>query len=430
MTRWRRILGVVPPLVVGASAAGAAEMSAGLLLYSSEGFLPALTLILTVETGAFALGLWSGSLQVQRGAVEGIRRRWLFSLVAFAVAAAFSTGVTFLEELFTGGLGQGLGLAFLGSLPLFALGSLLSGMANARVPSVARVGVPSVVGVALGFFLTGGFLLPNMAPYTLYLLCLTALSGGALVHGWILDTPSRMELHEELWTPRGLVRVEDREEGRGGEVLRVILEGGRLRGAETLGGKGGRDWEKAVLAALKGEARNPGPLLYLGGGSGTLASLLLNAFPTLQLLVLEGGDELVSLARKHFHPFDRWGEVQLEIGEPWALLGGLQGIFPLVLVDLGALPSLGDLPDISRSRWVSLAGLAGPEGCVVLGGLAHPEALGQLPLDALLKEGANHFSRTALYQGEEGAFILLSGPEAPFWSPVLPGFHATTATEE
>ena len=85
---------MVPPLVVGASAAGAAEMSAGLLLYSAEGFLPALTLILTVETGAFALGLWSGSLQTQRGAVEGIRIRWLFSLVTFAVAAAFSCDVT------------------------------------------------------------------------------------------------------------------------------------------------------------------------------------------------------------------------------------------------------------------------------------------------------------------------------------------------
>lgn len=430
MTRWRRILKVVPPLVVGASAAGAAEMSAGLLLYSSEGFLPALTLILTVETGAFALGLWSGSLQDRKGAVEGIRRRWLFSLVTFAVAAAFSTGVTFLDELFTGGLGQGLGLAFLGSLPLFALGSLLSGMANPRVPSVARVGVPSVVGVALGFFLTGGFLLPNMAPYTLYLVCLTALSGGALVHGWIMDNRSRMELHQEVWTPRGLVRVEDREEGRGGEVLRVILEGGRLRGAETLGGKGGRDWENAVLSAQKGEARSPGPLLYLGGGSGTLARLFLDAFPNLQLLVLEGGEELVSLARKHFHPFDRWGEVQLKIGDPWTLLGGLQGVFPLVLVDLGALPSLGDLPDISESRWASLAGLAGPEGSVVLGGLAHPDALGQLPLDTLLKEASTHFSRTALYLGEEEAFILLSGPEAPFWSPALPGFHATTAMEE
>lgn len=165
-------------------------MSAGLLLYSAEGFLPALTLILTVETGAFALGLWSGSVPSRRGTIESLRRKWLFSLVTFAVAAAFSTGLTILDDLFTGGLRQGLGLAFLGSLPLFALGSLLSGMADSSVPSLASVGLPSVVGVALGFLLTGALFLPNLAPYTFYLLCLTALSGGALLHGWVLDTHS------------------------------------------------------------------------------------------------------------------------------------------------------------------------------------------------------------------------------------------------
>ena len=188
MTRGRGVLELIPPLLVGASAAGAAEMSAGLLLYSAEGFLPALTLILTVETGAFALGLWSGSAPAGGGTVESLRRQWLFSLVTFAVAAVFSTGMTFLDNLLTGGLGQGLGLAFLGSLPLFALGSLLSGMADPSGPSPAKVGLPSVVGVALGFLLTGAFFLPNMAPYTLYLLCLTALSGGALLHGWVLDS--------------------------------------------------------------------------------------------------------------------------------------------------------------------------------------------------------------------------------------------------
>lgn len=188
MTRGRGLLELIPPLLVGASAAGAAVMSAGLLLNSAEGFLPALTLILTVETGALALGLWSGSAPAGGEAMEILRRRWLFSLVTFAMAAAFSTGLTFLGDLFTGGLGQGLGLAFLGSLPLFAVGSLLSGMADPSGPSLAKVGLPSVVGVALGFLLTGAFFLPNMAPYTLYLLCLTALSGGALLHGWVLDT--------------------------------------------------------------------------------------------------------------------------------------------------------------------------------------------------------------------------------------------------
>ena len=190
MIRARRYLGAVPPLLVGASVAGAAETSAGLLLYSMDGFLPALTLILTVETGALALGLWTGTFRLGDGAVEQVRRRWLFALVAFALAAAFSAGMTFLEEFLTGGIGQGLGLAFLGSLPLFALGSLLGAMArpgrSSSLPTAA-IGVPTVVGLALGFLLTGGLLMPTMAPYTLYLICLTALSGGALLQGWVLE---------------------------------------------------------------------------------------------------------------------------------------------------------------------------------------------------------------------------------------------------
>jgi len=197
VTRVSRFLGVVPPLLVGLAAAGAVEMSAGLLLYSAEGFLPALTLILTVELGAFAFGLWSGSAPGGGGGVEGLRKRWLFSLVTFALAAAFSAGMVFLDELLSSGLGQGLGLALLGSLPLFALGSLLGGMAAVSTPSVEQVGLPAIVGTMLGFLLTGAIFLPNMAPYTLYLLCLSCLSGGALLQGAVLDSHAMEELREE-----------------------------------------------------------------------------------------------------------------------------------------------------------------------------------------------------------------------------------------
>jgi hypothetical protein len=404
-------------------------MSAGLLLYSEEGFLPALTLILTVETGALALGLWSGSLSPRREVVEGLRRRWLFALVTFAIAAAFSTGLTFFDEVFRGGLGQGLGLAFLGSLPLFALGSLLSGMTDSGEASLGRVGLPAVVGVALGFLLTGGFLLPNMAPYTLYLFCLTALSGGALLHGWALDSRVSSRLVEEEWTPRGLIRVEDRTREGGEESVRVVLEGGRLRGAERMDGSSGREWENGVMAALRGEAGDPSPALYLGGGCGTLAQSLLQDFPGFQLQVVEGTQALISLARKHLSPFPEWGEVQVRLGEPWEEVREIQGEFGLVLLDVEFLPSLGPLPDMNAGRFQALAALAAQKGNVVLGGLPSREAVGEVPLEALLTQAANHFSRVTYYEGEGEGFILLSAPEAPYWSPVLPGFH-TTATQE
>ena len=103
MSSLRKFLVGIPALLVGAAGASVAEMSASLLLYSTEGFLPALTLILTVETGALALGLWSGSIPSDQGVVETLRKRWFFTLVSFALAAIFAAGFTLRGDLFTGG---------------------------------------------------------------------------------------------------------------------------------------------------------------------------------------------------------------------------------------------------------------------------------------------------------------------------------------
>ena len=55
-----RVLTLFPPLLAGFAAAVVVETSAGSLLYSGTGMLPALTLIITVEVGAVGLGLWVG----------------------------------------------------------------------------------------------------------------------------------------------------------------------------------------------------------------------------------------------------------------------------------------------------------------------------------------------------------------------------------
>jgi hypothetical protein len=424
----RSFLGFVPPMVVGASVAGAAEMSAGLLLYSTDGFLPALTLILTVETGALALGLWSGGLQLGDGVVEQVRRRWLFSLVTLALAAAYAAGMTFVEDLLTGGIGQGLGLAFLGSLPLFALGSLLGAMVRSGgvgVPRPASVGVSAVGGLALGFLLTGGFLLPNMAPYTLYLVCLTALSGGALLQGWVLDARPLERILDSAWTGRGEVRVEERPGPGGGGGLRLLLEDDRLRGAEDLDGAPGREWESAVLAAVRGEGEDPGPVLYVGGGSGTLIRLLLGSFPEVRVVVVEGCEEMVRMARKHLRFFPNWGSVQLLIGDPWVQTSALAPGFSLVVIDGGVLPVLGRLPAVPSVGWAELRRLAGVRGSVVLGEVGRRGTPGRAPLEAFLEKASESFPRVAYYQGGEEGFFLMSGPEAPPWSPALPGFRVT-----
>lgn len=430
MTPGRTVLATVPPLLVGMTGAAVAEISATLLLYSSEGFLPALTLILTVESGALALGLWSGIVQREASPIEQIRRRWLFCLVTLSLAAAFSTGMTFMEETFRGGIGQGLGLALLGSLPLFALGSLMAAMARAGAPGAQRMAVSAAAGLALGFLLTGAYFLPNLAPYTLYLLLLSVLSGGALLNGWVLDGQAQAETLEAIPTPRGLAKVEDRFAGPDGLQCRVILEGGRLRAREGDGGRKGREWEDAVLAALQGDGTAPPAVLFLGGGGGTLVRLLLEDFPETDVLVVEESRAVTDLARKHFQPVPDWGRVQLRGGRPWEILLSLEGSYPLVLVDLQAVPSLGQVPQIPTEVWEKLAHLTGSGGLAVLGGLTHPERLGDDPLEDLLKQAAAHFSRSVVYQGKETGFLLLSGPEAPFWSPALPGFHAISAVDE
>jgi hypothetical protein len=432
VSRLRRFLGTVPPLLVGASIGGAAEMSAGLLLYSMDGFLPALTLILTVETGALALGLWSGTVHLGDAVVEEVRRRWLFVMVSFALAAALATGMTFVEELLTGGVGQGLGLAFLGSLPLFALGSLLGAMARPSGPGIvpaASVGVPAVVGLALGFLLSGGLLLPNMAPYTVYLVFLTALSGGALLQGWVLEGRPSRQLLERCWTPRGELRAEEWTPSPGGVSRKILLEEGRVRGAEEPGGTAGRPWEQAVLLTLTRDHLNPGAVLYLGGGSGTLARLLLQDLPHTRIVVVEGSDELVTMAREHLHPFPEWGKVRLLVGDPWICIEGLEGVFPLIVVDSALLPALGHLPSVPREGFLALRGLAGPAGTVVLGGLGPDGLSNRAPLDALMERASEAFSSVLFFQGVEGGFLLLSGRDAPPWSPAPPGFEVTGLRE-
>jgi len=183
-------MGLIPPLLAGVVAAIALETSAGLLLYTANGFLPALTIILTVEVGALALGVWGVPSAAGSVSLEQLRFRWLACLVVFALAAALAAGLSYMPDLAGSALGQGVGLGFLGGLPLFSIGSLLGAMSSRDALGqslLPKVGPPSVLGAALGFFLAGSVLLPHAAPYTIYLVCLVLLSGGALSQGWALD---------------------------------------------------------------------------------------------------------------------------------------------------------------------------------------------------------------------------------------------------
>ncbi len=430
MRRLRAVLTGAPPFLVGSGVAAAVSVSAGLLLYSEEGLIGALTLILTVETLALALGLWLGGGSPEDSLVEGLRRRWLFSLVCFTVAAAYSAGLEFLGGLAGSALGQGLGLGLLGSLPLFALGSLLGFTARSREEmggAVQGVGAPALVGLAVGFLLTGLVLAPRLAPASVYLLWMVILSAGALLQGRALDRGELREVQARARTPFGEVRVEDRTVERGGEKVRALLENDRLRGLEGPRGELERAWERSVLAALRGATRGSvphlSPVLYLGGGSGTLARHLQGDLPGVDIHLLERNPALPEMAREHLHPWEGWQSVRLQTGDPRTLLQGLKEEYPVGLVDAGVLPWLGPVPVLDEEEWRLLRGALHDRGTLVMGGIPGPGERGDLPLKRLQARGSRWFSRVALYEWDQEVFLLFQGPEAPPWSPALPPFR-------
>ena len=59
MSGHRHPLDWVAPLLVGTSAAIAAEVAMAILIYAGEGFMRSLTTVLAVEGVALGMGLWS-----------------------------------------------------------------------------------------------------------------------------------------------------------------------------------------------------------------------------------------------------------------------------------------------------------------------------------------------------------------------------------
>jgi len=435
---------VVPPLLAGLAAAVALEISTGLLLYTDGGLLPALTLILTLEVGALGLGLLSAPLPVGEGAVEQIRRRWMFCLVSFALASAIGAGLSFSENLQGTALGQGIGLGFLGALPLFSLGALLGAMGRpddlGRTPST-WVGPPAVLGAALGFLLAGTVLLPNVAPHTLYLFCLVILSGGALLQGWVLDARVTVETLETLAAGGSAFRVERRALGSPRTEMKLLFQGDVVRGAEGPEGEPGRAWEAAVLDELVDSQHQPESFLCLGGGSGTLARILSKRFPHARVKVMEGTQELVTLARTHFCPWEGWDQLELVLRDPLDAVREDAQPFSVVFLDCGALPGPAGISSLTDADWQGLRGTLAPGAVLILGGLGSGEVSpgvgAQEGVEHLVAKARDWFEGVSVYQRDPGGggreilqglsdgpqfVVLLSTPDAQPWPPALDGF--------
>jgi len=369
-----RLLGWAPPFVVGVCAATAAEVSVALLLYTGPGLVRSITVILGVETAALAVGMWSAP-GPRPDLLDALRRRWLLCLVAFLVATVFAAFWTFLQDVAGTALGQGLGLAFLAGLPLYACGGVLGGMGTAASTEEARpgsVGTPALFGGTVGIVATGIFLPRIPTPASLLLICLVLLSAGGLVFGYVLDGRVRVFVRARRPSSVGDVRVEDRYLASHDRSARLLLEGPSLRRWVALGIENGTAWDVAAFRAFAAPLDMPFEILLVGGGASPLARVAVREHPSVRVSVSERSPCVLELGREHMDT-----GLNAELGERLRLgVGNLDdlvqhpgGPYHLIVVDAGAFGALGGLSGLSDRARDALCARLAPGGAMVLGPL-------------------------------------------------------------
>ena len=184
----RNALGGAPAFVTGFAAGASGTVAVALLLYSGEGLLRSLTLIVAIELGAFGVGLGMSSPPREwSNAVESLRRRWLSALLAFLGATGFALAWAFFAGFGASPVTQALGLALLAGLPLYAGGRLLRGISTVRMMAgLTGDGALASLGAATGVLVTGIGALSGVGVPSFALFLLVMLSGTASLQGWVL----------------------------------------------------------------------------------------------------------------------------------------------------------------------------------------------------------------------------------------------------
>jgi hypothetical protein len=179
-----------PAFVAGFAAGAAGTVAVALLLYSGEGLLRSLTVIVGIELGAFGLGLGvSAPPREWSRALESLRRRWLSALIAFLAAAGFALAWALYAGFGASPMTQALGLALLAALPLYACGRLLRGISTVRMlAGLTGDGAVASLGAAAGVLVTGLGALSGVGVPSFVLFLLVILSGAALLQGWVLES--------------------------------------------------------------------------------------------------------------------------------------------------------------------------------------------------------------------------------------------------
>jgi hypothetical protein len=304
---WLRAL---PPFIVGGVLCIAALVAAGLLLYGGPGFLPALVVVLACHLAAIGAGIVWGRGVPAEDPVEFLRRRWFLFLVALTLAAVFAGSWEWFQGFGARALTQGLGLAFLSALPLFAGGAVLGSMTELPEPPTGlQAPAPAAfMGGATGALIFGLTLFPLFQSSTgLLLLCLVLVSMAALVHGRALD---QLVWIRELASPAELAsgaRIEAWTRAVPERSTLVLLEEGRVRCAVGRDGVATLSVDRALNDGVGRWAPRGGRALILGVGRLPLAVRLVagDSLPggsRWQVLLLEKDRTLLTLLEEEGGP--------------------------------------------------------------------------------------------------------------------------------
>lgn len=428
----------LPPFILGVCAATVAEVAAGLLLYDGPGLLRSLTAILGVEALALALGVMTAP-GLRPDLVDSLRRRWLFCLLAFVGATLFSATWSMVQAVGGSSLGQGLGLAFLAGLPLYALGGVLGGMATVAVTEPrgrpGTLGGIALLGGAVGFAATGAFLPQVLTPASLLLICLVFLSAGGLVYGSVLDTRLRVHVRARRPSPFGDVRVEDRHLLSQDLAARILFEGDFVRNWIALAEDQHPPWDGVVCDAFRNQGLPLSRVLFIGGGASQGPRALVREDSSTRVDVAERSGAVVELGREHLETGlqgDGDERLMLSVGNIDDALARFDHGYSLILLDTAAFVPVGGVSSLGVSTRSQIFRALVPGGVLALGpwrpeagAWAFPESWSSA---RYRRDLPGNLASLGMCTPNEG-FVWVGSPEAAYPWPASVGPFGRVADE-
>nr|WP_240978707.1 fused MFS/spermidine synthase [Longimicrobium terrae] len=447
------------PVLVRAALAGFALglilFAAGaLILYQTQGVLPAAGGLLATFAAALAAGGWAGAPGARTDAPP--TWRWVGAGIAVAVSGAFGTLWAHFGWDRFGGVARALALLFLVGVPVYAIGFLLPGLSTWAAAFRAALeeddeetrGLPRgaeevvlaiLLGAALGAALGGLLLLPLVSPGPL-------LFGVALLLTFPLFFPREMPvspgsgervLHEEE-TAYCTLRVTETVFPGGGRQPEMRLyvneeaESGELErsGAPTF----------AYIAAAEKWLREITPrgasYLFLGGGAYTLPRRVAEDDSTARVTVVELDPAITRAAYRWFGVRPEHGITTLH-GDARAVAAALPaGGWDRVIVDVYGGDEMVPPHLVTREALAEFAALLRPDGLLLINLIGVARGEGQGRFWSTVRTVAESFSSTRLYthlgrdSGERQNFLLAASPWAGVGFPERAGWFEPWAAEE